>query len=266
MIVTAGLLIVHTLGLSAITVDTTSLVLLGIILLCPWLAALKRIKIGEFEAEIDSAEVKRLTTDVNKALPELEGGTAVPPRERPIIDAARQLAVTDPVLSLAKLRIELERILRRLHGSVSQTPSPKNPSLSWIIRDLTAREMVPSELAASIRDVLSICNRAIHGEEIRPQDAVSVVDSVGELLDALDTLAREYAATHPLKREDISLSDVEGYQHSRYRLTTIIPYVENPQKLTYVLTHDELEEFFDGYEEFAEFVVSIERISDGSAA
>ena len=58
------MLAVHSLGVRVITVDTTSLFLVGFLLLCPWLAALKRIKIGDFEAEIDPAEVKRLTADI----------------------------------------------------------------------------------------------------------------------------------------------------------------------------------------------------------
>jgi hypothetical protein len=33
-------------------IDTTSLFLVGFILLCPWLTALKRIKIGDFKAEL----------------------------------------------------------------------------------------------------------------------------------------------------------------------------------------------------------------------
>jgi hypothetical protein len=64
MIVAGSLLAVHSLGVRVIMVDTTSLFLVGFLLLCPWLAALKRIKIGDFEAEIDPAEVKRLTADI----------------------------------------------------------------------------------------------------------------------------------------------------------------------------------------------------------
>jgi hypothetical protein len=72
MIAAGSLLAVHSLGVRVITVDTTSLFLVGFLLPCPWLAALKRIKIGNFEAEIDPAEVKRLTADISKALPELK--------------------------------------------------------------------------------------------------------------------------------------------------------------------------------------------------
>jgi Domain of unknown function (DUF4145) len=268
MIAAGALLTVHSLGIRAITVDTTSLLLIGFILLCPWLAALKRIKIGDFEAEIDPAEVKRLTADISKALPELQQ-EATPTRlgTSAAVEAVRQLAVSDPVLALAKLRIELERTLRRLHAHTSQSASsPGNATLGRIIQGLAAHQALPQDLAASIRDVVAICNRAIHGEEIRSQDALVVAETGGELLEGLEQLAREYAATHPQAREVISEADVKAYQGAHYRLTTVIPYVDNPQRLTYVLSHEELEEFFEVYSEFGEFVVGIERLANKNPA
>jgi hypothetical protein len=268
MIVAGSLLAVHSLGARVIMVDTTSLFLVGFLLLCPWLAALKRIKIGDFEAEIDPAEVKRLTADISKALPELkQEPTPMPLGASAAVEAVSQLAVSDPVLALAKLRIELERTLRRLHGRTSQSASsPRNVSLGRIIQDLAAHQALPQDLAVSIRDVMAICNRAIHGEEIRFQDALAIAETGGELLKGLEQLAREYAATHPQAREVISKADVEAYRGARYRLTTAIPYVDNPQRLTYVLSHEELEEFFDGYSEFGEFVVGIERLPNKNPA
>jgi hypothetical protein len=268
MIVAGSLLAVHSLGIRVITVDTTSLFLVGFLLLCPWLAALKRIKIGDFEAEIDPAEVKRLTADISKALPELkQEATPTPLGASAAVEAVRQLAVSDPVLALAKLRIELERTLRRLHALSSQSASsPRNVTLGRIIQDLAAHAALPQDVAASIRDVVAICNRAVHGEEIRSQDALAVAETGGELLEALEQLVREFVATHPQAREVISKAEVEAYQGARYRLTTVIPYLDNPQRLTYVLSHEELEEFFAGYSEFAEFVVGIERLPNKNYA
>jgi Domain of unknown function (DUF4145) len=268
MIVAGSLLAAHSLGVRVITVDTTSLFLVGFLLLCPWLAALKRIKIGDFEAEIDPAEVKRLTADLSKALPELnQEPTPMPLGASAAGEAVRQLAVSDPVLALAKLRIELEQTLRRLHARTSQSASsPRNVALGRIIQDLAAHQALPQDLAAAIRDVLTICNRAIHGEEIRTQDALAVAETGGELLEGLEQLAREYAATHPQAREIINKADVEAYERAYYRLTTVIPYVDNPQRLTYVLSHDELGEFFDGYSEFGEYVVGIERLPNKDPA
>ena len=268
MTVAGSLLTVHSLGLRVITVDTTALFWVGFLLLCPWLAALKRIQIGDFEAAIDPAEVKRLTADISKALPELkQEATPTLLGASAVGEAVRQLAVSAPVLALAKLRIELERTLRRLHARTSQsTSSPRNIARGRIIQDLAVHQALPQDLAASIRDVVAICNRVLHGEEIRSQDALAVAETGGELLEGLEQLAREYAATHPQAREVISRADVEAYEGAHYRLTPVIPYVDHPQRLTYVLSHDELEEFFDGYSEFGEFVVGIERLPNKNPA
>jgi hypothetical protein len=59
-IVALLLLVAHTLRLATLTVDSTSILLLVVMLVSPFVAAIKKIKFGEFEAEIDPAEVKRL--------------------------------------------------------------------------------------------------------------------------------------------------------------------------------------------------------------
>jgi hypothetical protein len=101
MIAAGALLTGHSLGIRAITVDTTSLFGVDFTLLCPWLATFKRIKIGDFEAEIDPAEVKRLTADIRKALPELpQEATPTPPGTSAGVEAVKQLALSDRVWQL----------------------------------------------------------------------------------------------------------------------------------------------------------------------
>lgn len=75
----------------------------------------------------------------------------------------------------------------RLHVRTRQlASSPGNASLTKIIRDLAAKGVLPQNLAASIHDVVEICNRAIHGEVIRSQDALVVAETGGELLEGLE--------------------------------------------------------------------------------
>ena len=254
-----ALLVCHSFQIATITVDTTTLVLLALILLSPFVAAIKRIKIGEFEAEIDPEEVKRVTAEVARQVPELETHDTV--EEHPAIGAIRELAKTDLVIALAKLRIELESTLRRLRSRsrVGQAIAPHTPLLH-IIRDLAADDILPRDMTPSIRDVLALCNRAIHGETIRAEDAESVIDAGTELLQAFERLLSEYGVAHPIEKTTITRTEVDAYQAAQYRVVSVIPLVDSPQRMTYVLTHEELESFFDGYFEFAEFIVSVERI------
>src|SRR5438552_2902165 len=72
LLLSALLLAGHTFKSEAITVDTTSLLLVAVIALSPWVAVVKKIKFGDFEAEIDSSEVRRVTSEVEKALPQVQ--------------------------------------------------------------------------------------------------------------------------------------------------------------------------------------------------
>lgn len=252
----------HSLQLATVTVDTTSLALLALVLLSPFVAAIKRIKIGDFEAEIDPEEVKRVTEEVASKVPESEiRHTPEADAEHPTLIAIRELAKTDSIIALAKLRIELEMRLRRLHSrsSAGQTAARNSP-LIHVIRDLASHEILPRDLTPAIRDVLALCNRAIHGEAIRDEDAQAVINAGADLLQEFERLVREYGVAHPIEKVTITDTEVEAWRTARYRVVTIIPLVESPQRVTYVLTQDELEDYFEGYYEFAEFVVSVERI------
>lgn len=257
-----ALLLCHSLQIATVTVDTTSLALLALVLLSPFVAAIKRIKIGDFEAEIDPEEVKRVTEEVASKVPESEiRQTSEADTEHPTLIAIRELAKTDSIVALAKLRIELEMRLRRLHSrsSAGQTAS-RNVPLNHVIRDLASHEILPRDLTPAIRDVLALCNRAIHGEAIRDADAEAVINAGADLLREFERLVREYGIAHPIDKVTITDAEVEAWRTAQYRVVTIIPLVESPQRVTYVLTQDELEDYFEGYYEFAEFVVSVERI------
>ena len=62
------LLVIHSLPGQAITIDNISVVLILIIFLSPVLSAIRRIKFGEFDAEIDPKEVQRIRDAVETQL------------------------------------------------------------------------------------------------------------------------------------------------------------------------------------------------------
>jgi hypothetical protein len=63
-----------------------------------------------------------------------------------------------------------------------------------------------------------------------------------------------------MEQASITSNECEQLQNARYRLTTVIPIVDKPVRHVYELTQDELDEFFDGYSEFAEFAIGLERL------
>jgi hypothetical protein len=263
LIVAAAMLVVHGLGVRLFVVDNTSLILLALVLISPFVAAIKKIKIGDFEAEIDPEEVKEVARQAEKAVPESSADGVSEPGRVDVGATIRSLAEADPVVALAKLRIEIESKLRRLHelANPSDTQREKAAPLSLLIRNLVASEVILPDLGSALRSVVSICNRAVHGEEIREADAEQMIESGIGLLEDLERTLRGYATNSPVEVAPVTPGEYDRIQGARYRLTTVVPIVDNPVRHVYVLTQEELEEFFDGYAEFAEFAVGLEMLT-----
>jgi len=62
-----------------------------------------------------------------------------------------------------------------------------------------------------------------------------------------------------IESKSIGSDEVDIYLSSRYRVTTIIPFKENPIMNIYLLTKEELNDFLEGYDRYAEFVISVEQ-------
>jgi hypothetical protein len=255
-VVAAGLLAMHSLKWERPHVDTTSLALLGFLVVTPLLERITRIRFGDFEAEIARDEVRRARAKVEDELaPAPEDGKA-----RSLEDEIRELVQRDPQLALAKVRIELEDVIKRLHFLAVPNQSPtRYQSLVRRVDDLARLEVVSPTLRGAVRDVLSLANRAIHGERVEHGAAEDLallgVRLVAELNEAfLGHLMRA------VETEEINRAELSAALEAQYRVTTIVPYVDKPLRNTYVLDQDGLDQLLDGYEEYGEFIVAVERI------
>jgi hypothetical protein len=101
------LLVSHTISFNPVKVDHVSVILLLVIFLSPFLSAIKKIKIGDFEAEIDPSEVRKIREEVSKVA--TSNKTDQLPEIETTISNIKRLLESDPVLALAKLRLELEK-------------------------------------------------------------------------------------------------------------------------------------------------------------
>lgn len=260
------LLASHSLSLDKLKVDNTTIVLLLVLLVSPFVSAIKKIKFGEFEAEIDPKEVRRVKEEVEARIAEEEIREPPSPAIR-VTEAIAALAEHDPVLALAKLRIEIEKVVSRLYERIAQRKDPKRPpSLGRMILDLARNDFLSPDIGHPLREVVSICNRAVHGEEIRSEDVESIIDTGKYLLEMLHGQAKSLALGDELESRIIDPSVVEEHRHARYRLTTLIPYAEDtPVQNVRILDQDGLDAFFEGYEEFAEFIIDLTRVDDSGA-
>ncbi|MCJ8219300.1 hypothetical protein [Aeromonas veronii] len=256
------LLIDHSLKIVNLTVDTTSILLLIVMLLSPFVAAVKKIKFGEFEAEIDINEIRKIKSETEKTLNETQETREEQAEIYSTSNTIKALAESDPVIALAKIRIELEKVLGQLARFNSITV--RNLSLGIIVNKLTNQEIINHDIGKALREVIALCNRAIHGESLSEEGARAIVDVGINLLEELYWLAITQASDGTVVLEEIITPEQsDDYYHSkRYRLTSIKPYVEHPKKVVRELTQEQLNEVLQGYEEHAEFIVELVEIKN----
>lgn len=256
------LLITHTLKLSIIEVDSTSIILLLVILISPFVTSIKKIKYGDFEAEIDPKEVEKIKN-------EAESSSNLDSEEESINEMSEasikilELAKTDPIIALAKIRIELEKVLKRI-ARISLIDSERL-TLGVLVRNLSTHEVLPQQKCKSLNQVIGICNRAIHGESISEESAETIVNLGVALLEELSFDLELQISSGTIKSEEVITQEElhEYFENKKYRLTTIIPLVENPKKVVRELTQEQLENLLEGYEEYAEFVIGLVEINNG---
>lgn len=264
LILSTLLLAAHITSFGGLNIDSTALALLAIILLSPFASAIRRIKIGEFEAEIAPKEVAKIREEVAEI--ELKSSATPGVEERPpliyrTLDHIKGLAESEPVLALVQLRIEIERVVNRLARRISQDRRASNRacSLGYQLNNLSKSRILPSEVVDPLRRVISIANRAAHGESIRTEDAAAMIDAGTSLLEQIHWHAYDLAEVEAESTE-INQADVREFERAQYELTTITPLIENPRKTVRIVSQDELDDFLDGYNEYAEFIIGLKRI------
>jgi hypothetical protein len=87
----------------------------------------------------------------------------------------RDIAESDPTLALAGLRIEIEILANNLAIGFKLEP-PKNHSVNSLLRLLRERGAITSEQMKLAQQILAICNRAIHGQDVTLEEALDVID------------------------------------------------------------------------------------------
>jgi len=254
------LLAAHLLDWQRITIDGTTLVLLAILLVTPFIEQVRRIRVGEFEAEIAPREVDKFKAEASRRLG-IEGSKeAIPPESKTVGEGIPDLLDRDHVLALAKLRMELESRLNRLYSStVEKAKQRRALGYSRLIGTLVQSGALPGQLSGTIREVFYLCNRAIHGEYVRPEDARSIAGIGMQVLEQLDSIIGE-VALKPVETATISTDELQAYMDGKYRVTTIVPLVEKPYRSVRVLDQEGLDSLLQGYDECAEFLVSIEKM------
>lgn len=129
-------------------------------------------EIPELDAQIDRI--------VKKALKEFKVDE--------VTSAEYSIEVPSENLKLFQIRYNIEQELRRIwmmnidNGRFSTKP------LSLIVKELSENKLIEKQLYYILREVLSVCNYAIHGEKVSKSQVDFVIKNAHEIIDLLRTL------------------------------------------------------------------------------
>lgn len=159
--------------------------------LLPFITVIKKFKWGDFEAEIGSDEVQEIKDSVDKTVSKekpkgkdltsksIEGYTEEEVQE--LMEYLVELADIDPVLAIAKLRVELERLIRGIYLH-HVGDEKRSRSIGYMTNFLIKKEDFNSEELESAMKIIDVSNRVVHGEKINKIEAKVVVLSAAKLL------------------------------------------------------------------------------------
>lgn len=252
IVVVILLILVHGLFDSYFKIDNITLVLLVILFVIPYFPLIRKIKFGDFEAEITRQEIEEVKDKVKDLKEE---------NKSDYIKNLEELAEVDLQLALAKIRIEIEKQLRSLYQIYIPNKDIllRPAGISIMLNTLLQKEVIEDNLAAALKDIIDIANRAIHGEEISIENKKIFISTALKALSQLDDVILDHALKNA-KVEKVNKTTVSEYSNANYLLTTIIPYAEKPEKRIYKLNQAELDAFLENYSEYAEFIVDLKKL------
>lgn len=247
-----SLLIIHGLWDTHFKVDNTTVLLVIILFLLPYLPLITKIKYGDFEATISHEEVKKIEKKIEQ-IPEKKLEQINPEKKMEL----ETLAESDPTLALAKARIEIEKKIKLL-TVIYLNKENKYLSLRRSMEELKKKNVIDQQLWSLLNDIITVANRAIHGENVGKKDIGNLIQFAIRAIDELDFVVINHALSSATT-EKIRAGDIGKYFESMYILKTVIPYVDKPQLKTYKLNQAELDAFLEGYDKYAEFIVGLEK-------
>ena len=176
----AVLLVIAHLFIPNVKIDEIALILL-VLAGVPWFAPfLKSVEL--FGAKLE-------TRDLEETGKKAEDSGLVevgrePQKQKKHIYAFESVVGNDPNLVLAGLRIEIESRLRKI--ARNRNIKADKISLTKLTGELIEKEILSVDEAASIKDLLPLLNRAVHGASVDKKAADWALEFGPRLLDALE--------------------------------------------------------------------------------
>jgi hypothetical protein len=161
----------------AIDSVTVALLIIGVL---PWLSSLFK-SFGAGGVNVEFRDLEKAEEELNEAklikIPSKEQVSYLP-REQ-----------DNPILSLAWLRIEIEKRIRMLNGLCKL---PENRDFNTMLRQLVEKEILNQKEYSALRDLRGTLNKAVHGEDIDSNANEWAFRIGSSILSALDDKLKIY--------------------------------------------------------------------------
>ena len=112
------------------------------------------------------------------------------------LDHYRSIALVDPNLALAGLRMGMERALTTMAERAGVPQQPRTVTTARVAKVLADRGVLPQEVRTLARELAELANVAIHGGSITAADALRAID-------AAEPLRRFYVAWMLQQTEEV---------------------------------------------------------------
>jgi hypothetical protein len=193
VILTLTFLVIHSFPIIPIdiVVDNTTIYFIVILLILPLIPRLKKIKWKDIEAEISSDEIKKVKMAVEKIEPKyplpFDKRTVKGYDETEAKNLAlylTELVESDKILAVSTLRAELERVIRCIFIEINKIKKDNFASIGvfGMISFIQDNTSISKEVIENTYNIMSTCNKVLHGEKIKHKDAFSLVDSGNKIL------------------------------------------------------------------------------------
>jgi len=102
-----------------------------------------------------------------------------------------QLVGVDNSLALARLRMDIERALRHVAYKRGIDIATRPYGVIGLTQELVSKEILPPTLLGGLKEIVSICNKAIHGVDIPNGTAAAVIRVGVQLIERLRLISKK---------------------------------------------------------------------------
>lgn len=252
-IISFALLVIHSFSLMKVTIDNYTILLLVIVVVAPYLNNIKKLRYNGFEAEINNTDIDKVKNEI-KDTDNMRSEGITMNREFSKNKDYIMPKSHDTILALANIRMEMEKYIIKLYKFET---NKDNQSFMSMIDELSKMEVLPFHIVGPLKEIVILCNRALHGEKINTKIGNELIEIGMKILCFLkNSLSRRYDGS--VNTIDVDYEVIEQHMRISYKVISMVPCHNKPRKNIRILTHKELNEFLDDYNEYSEFVVSIQ--------